>query len=256
MLKDNVNPDGPWEAGRDAFTLQNTQNGRGNLSWFTGAIDTSDQQMSSMLNMTGYKLASQAKLHDFYSVYGSFSHAVSHAGGSYNPSRNIVSVGYYATQMILNLELLTPEGQIWDAGPGSTVGSNSTGFNIGANLSGGSFGGEPILTGGVSGSFSANFASPDVKFAESMFPNHVQWNVSLPGVGYVSPGVPANPESPSYAGYDWYFGAIFVVPAGSTFALSVNTQVDWNFDYTRGITNDCRKANLTQVYTYQDGSNT
>jgi hypothetical protein len=51
----------------------------------------------------------------------------------YDPVPNWVSVGYYATSMSLVLELL-PDGTIWDSGPTSTVGSNTTGFEIGGGL--------------------------------------------------------------------------------------------------------------------------
>ena len=250
-----VSPSGPWDPGRDEFILDGELKGRNNHSGWRGAIDTENQRLSGMVHMTGYKLKSEAKKHDFYSVFGSFSHGVSHKN-SYNPSTNWVSVGYYATEMSLNLETKDQDTIIWDSGPTSTVGATQTGFSIGGNLSGGAFGGEPIIQAGVNGSFGANFSSPDVKFAQSMFSQHVQWVVKLPGVGFVSPAVPANPEEPSYAGFKWYFGAIFVIPSGRPFSIDVHAQVSWNFDYTRGITNDSKKFNKTSTYSYQGGNNT
>jgi hypothetical protein len=250
-----VSPSGPWDPGRDAFMLDGQLRGTRNLDGWQLAIDTEHQRMSSMLHMTGYKLQSPAKSHAFYAVFGVFSHAVSHRD-AYNPAANWVSVGYYATDMTLRLELDDPNAVIWDAGPTSTVGGNQTGFNIGGSLSGGSFGGEAILQAGVSGSFGASFSSPDVRFAQSKFDQHVQWDVKLPGVGFVSPGVPANPEEPSFAGYEWNFGAIVVTPAGKPFALNVHTMVSWNFDYTRGITYDTKPLSQSGTYTYQGGDHT
>lgn len=255
MSDEMINPSGPWDSGRDAFALGGELQGRNNLARWRSAIDTENQRLSGMINMTGYKLMSEATKHDFYCVFGSFSHGVSHQK-EYHPGKNLVSVGYYATEMSLNLELHDSDAMVWDSGPTSTVGANQTSFSIGGNLSGGTFAGEPIIQGGVSGSFGAGFSSPNVKFAQTMMQDHVQWVVKLPGVSFVSPGVPSNPEEPSYAGYKWYFGAIFVIPSGRTFALDVVANVSWNFDYTRGITNDRKILAAHDTYFYRGGSNT
>lgn len=250
-----VNPSGPWDPGRDVFILEDELKGRGNLDGWRQAIDTEHQKLSGMVHMTGYKLKSDAKKNDFYAVFGTFSHGVHHKG-AYDPSSNWVSVGYYATDMTLVFELRDADAIIWDSGPTSTVGAHQVGFNIGGNLSGGVFAGEPVLQAGVSGSFSASFSAPDVKFAQSMFKQHVQWTVKLPGVGYVSPAVPANPEEPSYAGYKWYFGTIFAVPAARPFTLDVHAKVSWNFDYTRGITNDTKVFDRSAIYKHEGGRST
>jgi hypothetical protein len=254
MSDEMINPSGPWDPDRDEFTLDQEQSGCSNLSSWRGAIDTENQRLSSLLHMTGYKLRSQAKKHEFYSLFGSFSHGVSHNNSSYHPVKNWVSVGYYATEMLLTIEVKEQTSIVWDSGPTSTVRSSQTGFNIGGNLSAGSFGGEPILQAGVSGSFGASFSSPDVVFAHSMFEHHVQWLVKLPGVGYISPAVPANPEEPSYAGYEWRFGAIFVVPFGQPFSVDVKAQVFWEFDYTRGIKYDTKTSNQKGTYSVSQSS--
>jgi hypothetical protein len=236
-MSDLINPTGPWSPGRDPFTLSETKNGRSNPGW--GTISTQDQALSGMLNMTGYRLVSDAKKSDFYSVFGSFTHGVRHAG-DYDPARNWASVGYYATKMILGLECLSDHGMLWDAGPTSTVGAATTSFNIGGNISGGVFAGEPIVTGGISTGFGASFSSPDVVIAASQQPSGVRWDIDLPGVGFISPAVPPNPKPPSYAGYTMYFGAIFVVPKGTPFKACVAPRIDWEFDWTRGISNDVK----------------
>jgi hypothetical protein len=248
-----VAPQGPWDPGREPFSLNGLLKGRKNVG--LGAIDTEHQQMSGALRMTAFQLQSQSKSWNFYSVFGSMTHGVSHKDSNYTPGPNWVSVGYYATAMSLKLDLVDggTGAEIWDSGPTSTVGSNSTGFSIGGNLSGGTFGGEPILSAGVNGGFSASFASPDVTFATSQVANSVQWNVALPGVGFVSPGVPANPHEPSYAGYKFYFGAIYALPKASTFKLSITPSIRWEFDYTRGITNDVKVWSYSkpQLFNFQ-----
>jgi hypothetical protein len=255
MSDEQINPAGPWDPDRDAFILDGEMSGRPNLAGWRGALDTEHQRLSGMVHMTGYKLKSGAKHHDFYSVFGGFSQAASHPGG-YNPVTNWFSVGYYATEMSLALELKDKDAVVWDSGPTSTVGAHQTGFNIGGNLSGGMFASEPIVQAGVSASFSASFSSPNVRFSQSMFSNHVQWTAMLPGVGFAGPSNPANPEAPSFAGYKWYFGAIFVIPAGRTFELGVHAKVSWNFDYTRGLTNDVKLFDRSATYKYVGGVNT
>jgi hypothetical protein len=251
-MPDNMNPTGPWSPGRDSFVLSDTQKGRSNLGW--GTIDTENQSLSGMLNMTGYRLASNAKKSDFYALYGSFTHGVTHQG-DYDPAPNWVSVGYYATRMVLGIVCTADHAQIWDSGPTSTVGATSVGFNIGGNLSGGVFAGEPVLQAGVSAGFGANFSSPDVVITSAQQPAQVRWDILLPGVGFVSPGVPANPRPPSYAGYTMYFGVIFVMPKGGKFQANISPRIDWEFDYTRGISNDVKHwqpDNTRTLYTYQD----
>jgi hypothetical protein len=250
----SVDPTGPWKAGVREFKAQSTLTGRGNIGW--GAVSTEDQSMSGTVRMYAYKLVmerdSDAK-HDYFAAYGHMSHGVAHGNKEYqpyNPNPNWVSVGYYANHMSLVLELLT-DGDVWDSGPQSTVGSSTTGFNIGGNISGGSFGGQSIAQVGVSAGFSASFSSPDVTTGHSEVGKVLRWDIKLPAVGFVSPGVPANPLPPSYAGYQWTFGAIFQLPKGTNLQLRVAPRVRWEFDYTRGIENDTKTWEDDQTYTYQ-----
>jgi hypothetical protein len=251
-----MNPAGPWDPGREMLNLSGSLEGRGNAGW--GTIETARQALSASVHATAYNLKSQSTTHDFYSVFGHFQHGVAHGDPpqDYDPSRNWASVGYYADKMSLTLELLGDDSSamLWDSGPTSTVTSESVGFNIGGNLSAGSFAGEPILSAGVSGGFGAQFSSPSVKFAHSPVGHNVTWFVSLPGVGHVSPGVPANPFPPSYAGYKWYFGAIYVLTAGKPFSVRIRPSVEWGLDWTRGIRNDTKAwqpQDSQTVYTYK-----
>src|SRR5215208_6745332 len=212
----SVDPGGPWKAGRREFKLEGTLTGRENPWSGWGTVTTQDQSMSGTVRFSGYKLAVEAggdTQHDYFGVYGNMNHGIGHGNTAYqpyDPGKNVPSVGYYANHMSLVLELLT-DGDVWDSGPASTVGSNSTGFNIGGNLTGGQMG----------------------------------------DAGIAQVGVPANPKPASYAGYSWTFGAIFQVPKGTNLQLRVAPRVRWEFDWTRGIENDTKTWEDDKTYTYQ-----
>jgi hypothetical protein len=241
----------PWDANRTPLTLDGKLKGRDDLAGWRQAVPTARQQLSGSLRLVGYRLvAASSAAGDFYAISGSMSHGVT--GAPDDPSKNWVSVGYYGLDMSLRIDMVGhPEHDVlWDAGPTSTVGSNSVSFNIGGNLSGGVFAGETILQGGVSAGFGTSFASPDVAMAMSQAAGQaVSWRVSLPKVGFISPGSPANPKPASYSGYTWYFGAIYAVARGAGLRLSVHPTVRWEYDYTRGITYDTRTWDVTQAFT-------
>lgn len=244
-----TDPTGPWTPGvNSSITRDFNTTGRKNLSRFALAIDTEHQRISGALRIYAYKLNLPGGAHDYYAFNGNMSHGVVH-DGSYDPSRNWVSVGYYCTQMSLVLDMNVEGGLVWDAGPTSTVGTASTSWNIGGNLTG--TGGDfDTVSAGVSTGFGQSFSSPDVTIAEARVSGSVRWDVSLPGVGFMSPGVPANPKEPSYAGYTWYFGAIFQVPLGAKLAVRVHPGATWKFDYTRGVTNDTKTWADDFTYTF------
>jgi len=254
-------PSGPWKIGAEELNKDWSTHGREDPGWST--VPTKSQVMSGQLRMYGYLLAkTSAKpanpefaAHDYYAVAGHMGHSVTH-DGDYQPSKNWASVGYYATQMRLALELVDPagaevQGSVWDAGPSTTVGSNTTSFSIGGGISAGMFGDTPTANVDMNASFGTSFSSPDVTISEATVAHQVQWSVALPGVGFVSPGSPANPMLPSYVGYQWQFGAIFEVPSGAEFSLSVRPRVVWDYDWTRGITNDTKTWDDTYTYTYK-----
>jgi len=244
-------PSGPWRPGHGEFNLNGTLEGRSDIGW--GTITTADQTLAGALRMSSYKLNTSSKKNDWFAVFGHMNQGIAHGNKDYqpyNPVPNWVSVGYYATGMSLVLELL-PEGTIWDSGPTSTVGSNTTGFEIGGGLnaevsSDGAGGG-----GSLNASFSASFTSPDVTTGHAAVGKVSRWDVKLPGVGFVSPGVPANPKEPSYSGYQWYFAAILEVNKDTNLQLRVQPRVVWEYDYTRGITNDTKTWEVDQTYTHE-----
>jgi hypothetical protein len=52
----------------------------------------------------------------------------------------------------------------------------------------------------------------------------------------MAPAVPANPGRSSYNGFSWNPGIIFAVPVTENFKIKVRHEVEWEYDYTRGIT--------------------
>lgn len=232
-------PGGPWQTAVVSQSMRASYNGRSNIGW--GCIDTQNQQISGAVNFWAYKLRKDPSVQqDYYAVYGQMSHGVMHSEGSYNPETNWVSVGYFATHMSLVLEISgdgdKSEYSCWDCGPTSTVGENSTSFSIGANLNL-QVGDITTVGGGVDASFGCSFSAPDVLISGAKGDHSARWDVNLPGVGFKSPGVPANPFAPSYGGYEWYFGAIFMTPPNVIPNLLVHPRIEWEFDYTRGIIN-------------------
>lgn len=243
-----TDPLGPWTMTvNSSLTRDFNSTGRSNLPPVRLAIDTAHQRISGSLRIYVYKLNLPGGSHDYYAFNGNMSHGVVH-DKAYNPSRNLVSVGYYGTAMSLVLDLQTEGGLVWDAGPTSTVATATTSWSIGGNLTG-TAGDFDTVSAGVSTSFGQSFSSPDVTIAEARVTDSVRWDVKLPGVGFLGPGNPANPKEPSYAGYTWYFGAIFQVPLGAKLAVRVHPGATWKFDYTRGITNDTKTWSDDFVYT-------
>jgi hypothetical protein len=88
---------------------------------------------------------------------------------------------------------------------------------------------------GISAEVGVSFASEPVTFEARPSPTTMEWQVSLPGVGFVSAAVPPNPLKASYAGYEWNPAVIFRVPLSEYFAISGTLQVDFEYDWTRGI---------------------
>jgi hypothetical protein len=212
--------------------------GRSDPGW--GTVPTAGQTLSGSLDGFGYKLAKAANVkEDYYAVYGHMSHGILHSDGAYDPEPNWVSVGYYAMYMSLLLELTTDGATVYDYGPISTVGSDSTSFSIGANLSG-TVGDFNTISGGGSVGFGASFASPNTVISAARVEHAVRWDVRLPYVGYLQPAIPANPLPPSCAGYEWYFGLIVEVAGGTVPTLRVHPRVTWEYDWPRGTANDTK----------------
>jgi hypothetical protein len=246
-----VTPNGPWEKGVEDIEMSGVETGRKNIAG--SVIDTENQKMSGTVNISVYKLSSNNPNFDFYSIMGIMDHGVTHKNKSYNPKSNWLSVGYYATDMQIELELATANGSIWDFGPTSSVGSSTTGFTLGGDLKGSYDSNGGGISGGFSGSFGAQFSSSDVSIVTAKEGDtKLFWTIKLPGVGFKSPGNPANPKESSYAGYKWYFGVIYKVPKGSQFQLKVTPAIHWKFDYTRGNTKSTRDwSPATVTYTYK-----
>ena len=243
-LGPQLSPVGPWQAGEESFEMNVRMQGRPNIGW--GTNTTENQILTGAVRILSHKYIT-FKTHDkdYYGLTGHMRHGVTNSGNT------AVSVGYFAPQMKLALQL-QGEGSVWEAGPTSTVGEASTSFNIGGSL--GTFGDSP--TASVNAGFGESYSTPSVTIAQTTSGKTVSWNIKLPGVGFQSPGVPANPHEPSYAGYSWKFGVIFEVPKGQPLKVLVKPEIEWAFDYTRGIRNDTKVWEGSKVLAWKPISRT
>ncbi|MEG4087259.1 hypothetical protein, partial [Microcoleus sp. POL10_C6] len=241
--EENKLPAGAWETGGKDFTQQITLNGRSDIGW--GTVNTSDQRLYGYIHFLPYKLTGNDPSYDYYAFVGSMTHGVT------TSKNNVFSVGYYATEMDLVVTCLTESSTVYQYGPDSTVGTNTTSFSIGAGLQGGFKGDEPTGTAGINASWGVSFASPDVSFLASRLENGVTWRCKLPCISFKSPGIPADPFPASAAGYTWKPALIVKVPKGKPPILEIRVRIQWNFDYTRGITNDVKSWVQTFTYNYQ-----
>ena len=161
---------------------------------------------------------------DYFGVFGHMNHGVRHnAPATKSDDHSDPQAGYLATILSLELDLVTSGGKLYDSGPQSTVGTDTTSYNIGGGLNGilGAFSG---VGGSITASVSHSYSTPDVAFSWSPQDTSVRWDVTLP---HSSP----HARQPSFAGYEWYFGAIFEMPAGAKFAFSAAAEVPWVFTY-------------------------
>jgi hypothetical protein len=224
-------PTAAWQPVGKPFAKSFSAKGRSNEGI---AVPTSKQVMSGQLVLAPYVfLGTDSAQYSYYLFSAFLRHGVLGYGA------NAISVGYYATSMSLTVAYAggdMPNGDaIYQYGPGSSTGINTTSFVVGAELTGNAAG----SGGEISGAFEVSFSSPGVSFAASTPANNtVKWTCTLPGVGYIRPGDPIDPETPSSAGFTWFPAFIVKCPAGQTPKLNVSVDLEWQFDYMRGITND------------------
>lgn len=179
-----------------------------------------------------------------YKIKGSMSHSIYHADRAfYKPAPNWLSVGYYATQMLLEFTVADDQGDWYAVGPVTSVGSHSE-----------SAGGLASVTGSVSSSGVVNFngsttfSAADVqivsKNANFAHENRAVWEVQLPHVGFLSPARPINPRPASYGGFSFEFEVgLRTRNAAGAVNILCKPRVIWLYDYTRGITHHTIEAN-------------
>jgi hypothetical protein len=237
MSYDPPNP-GIWERIGTVPGGEWSKKGGDNFGW--GTVPTEKQELTFSGNLIVYRLGQKVPglNSDYYLVAGTIFHGIS--GSPSNPASNWVSVGFYSNYHSLVLRCTTPGARVLEFGPNSTVEQVSVSFTIGGSLTGEAGGGPDGPSGGASlgieASVGVSFSSEAVRFAARPTLSSMEWRVDLPGVGFVSPGVPANPFRASYAGYLWNPAAIFKVPEGAPFSLGADLSVDFEYNWTRGIT--------------------
>lgn len=204
--------------------------------------------MTAAIELDPYLYQGVDREWDYYLVFGNYRHGV--RGNPRNPATNWVSVGYYASRMTLGIRCVTPHAKLVDFGPGGTIAQVTESYTVGGSLSGGFKGWEPTGSATLNAGFGVSFSTPEVTFSVSSDLTSVDWDVHLPCVGWQSPGRPPNPATASYNGYLWRPSAIFRVKKGDQFKAQITGEVDWDFDWTRGITYDQQQARFDQTFEY------
>jgi len=154
--------------------------------------------------------------------------------------------GWWTESLHASATVTTPGGQWWDYMPSSTVGSTSTGFTIGGNIT--------TTQAGVNAAYSMTYGEPDVTITveANSVDQSIDWAASLVGCDSYS-------YYPDYSGassvarstYDLNPSFIIAVPAGSkmtvdTKAPDPNTVEPWRFTVRKDTVEIC---NLVEVCT-------
>ncbi|MGF6173775.1 hypothetical protein [Ensifer sp. 4252] len=214
-------------------------NGGKDFGW--GTVKTSSQTLTANALLSVYKLmhGDQNLTRDYYLVAGDVYHGIQ--GSPSNPSSNWISVGFYANHMTLRIEATSAQARLLTFGPNSTVEQATISFSIGGELSAENSSEGPKAGASLSANVGVSFTASEVSFAARPGSRSIEWHTSLPHVGWVSSGMPANPGRPSYAGYIWNPAVIIEVPQGVVPNLKGRFEVDFEYNWTRGI----RKRSFT-----------
>jgi len=238
---------GPWLPGTAEYRREYTENGDPDIG--LGTVPTASQVLDGVIEAYVYKLHKNKQApneKEWYALYGIMRHGVLHeAEPDYTPSPNWVSVGYYATEMSLQIGLHGGSGVVYDQGPLSTVGQATTSWSIGGSLSvmAGDISG---ATAGVNAGFSESYSTPAVTTTEATIGPKCRWTIALPAVGFQSD---PNPKQPSYAGFQWKFGIIFEIPDASPPTFQILSDIHWQYDWTRGLTHYTRNWSVNELWT-------
>lgn len=219
---------------------------RGHPDFGWGTVATANQTLSASAKLSIYKLVrgDQSRVSDYYMVAGDVFHGIQ--GAPRDPAANWVSVGYYARYMSLRLVGKTPGARLYNFGPNSTVETATVGFSIGANLGvNGNAADGPGADAGVNASVSVSFTASEVSFRSAPSVASIEWYARLPHVGWLGPALPANPGQASCGGYLWNPVAIFEVPEGQPLLVAGSLEVEFEFDWTRGIAADIQMATIS-----------
>lgn len=223
-----------------------SESGGQNFGW--GTVPTENQTLTAAAMLSVYRLqhGDQSRSKDYYLVVGDVYHGIQ--GSPANPAVNWVSVGYYANYMQLKVASSLPGTRVSTFGPNSTVEQATISFSIGGDVGIEVDMEGPTAKGGLSASVGVSFSASEVSFAARPSLTSVEWYTGLPHVGWVGPSNPPNPGEPSYAGYLWNPAIIFEVPEGKAPQLGGKLEVDFEYNWTRGIRVRPHFANIDLVY--------
>lgn len=216
-------------------------------SW--GCVPTESQILTACAILSVYKLqrGDQSLVKDYFLIAGDVYHGIQ--GSPEDPSANWLSVGFFANFMRMHIHNGAPGARLQTFGPNSTSETATISFAVGGELSAGTEG----AGGSANASVGVSFSASEVSFAARPTTNSIEWYTALPGVNWISPAVPPNPAEPSYAGYIWNPAVIFEMPQGKTPLLSGYLQVEFAYDFTRGIRHRDVTPVINLVYRRADG---
>jgi len=156
--------------------------------------------------------------------------------------------GWWTESMYAAATVTTPGGQWWDYMPSSTVGSTTTGFTIGGNIT--------TTQAGVNAAYSQSYGQPDVTITveANSVSQALDWEASLVGCGNYS-------DYPYYSGassvarstYDLNPSFIIAVPTGSkmtvkTTAPDPTTVEPWRFTVRKDTVEVCNLVEICSTH--------
>ncbi|GLQ93082.1 hypothetical protein GCM10007901_20330 [Dyella acidisoli] len=214
---------------------------------------------TGQLWVNGYQLNPLEK-HPAHKDFNYFLIVMQVAQGNISYVQKCDEVGYYCQKE--NVVVTAAAGQdIYEYGPNSTIGTSTVSFSIGASLQGavsekdGASGGA-----GVSAEWGVSYSAPDTTFTVTpYYPNDpkacakVEYVVDLPGVGFQSPGIPANPKFAS-KGYSWTAALVIRAKKGENAKGVIDIKINWDKDKPRGIASSKDQWVGTYAFSFPPGS--
>ncbi len=230
--------DSPWQA------LDNYEWSGETMATFKG---DNEQAGTYKFTLSPYTVASNQNNDDWYRVdFQTISEITFYemTGDRFGDTNG--HCGWWTESMHAAATVTTPGGQWWDYMPSSTVGSTTTGFTIGGNIT--------TTQAGVNAAYSQSYGQPDVTItvAANSVDQAIDWAASLVGCGNYS-------DFPDYSGassvarstYDLNPSFIIAVPTGSKMSITTtapdpNNVEPWRFTVRKDYVEIC---NLVEVCT-------
>jgi len=180
-------------------------------------LNFANQDVKAKLHMDAYYLKSDyIDTHDYYCFLIKYSHEV------LNYREDFFTVGYYTDAMHLGIQCIDPSTRIFEFGPVTIKrGQDAIKYNL--------MRGPTQVTVSFDTHEVGILAAPNF----NKDGNSLTWSFSLPRVGWISPGIPANPGVAAKK-YTCCPGFVLAVPKDKETAFSIQPYIKWVFDSPRG----------------------